>query len=193
MLRLSHAFEEMPNLIYLCSTCSLYQGGLNRKFVFFCDQIRADGKNFCSEWNMAIEQKTAVYAPCYNTYLKEQVQTHWWRSEGLGWLRTSRWPWCCLSFRLGRTAVRPCCPGCRCSSPPLPCVTAEKHLPQSCDKPQTQSHYGSCGAAASPPERPAAAGKKWEVPPSCCSPYLLSYSSPQGDSRYRKQKKESYA
>lgn len=92
---------------------------------------------------------------------KVQVQqgTHWWRSEGPGWLRTSRWPWCCPSCRPGTTAGRPCCPGCRYSSPPWPCVTAGKHLPQSCGKPQTQSHYGPCGAAASPPERPAAAGK----------------------------------
>lgn len=119
--------------------------------------------------------------------------THWWRSAGPGWLHTSRWLWRCLSCRLGRTAARPCYPGCRCSSLPWPCVTAERHLSQSCDKPQTQFHYGPCGAAASPPERPAAAGKKWEVPPSCYSPYLLSYSSPRGDSRYRKQKKESYA
>lgn len=88
------------------------------------------------------------------------VGTHWWRSAGPGWLHTSRWLWCCSSCRLDRTATRPCCPGCRCSSPPWPCVTAERHLSQSCDKPQTQFHYGPCGAAASPPERPAAAGKK---------------------------------
>lgn len=110
--------------------------------------------------NTKLAHKTACNTPRDNSTagVNERVQaTHWWRSAGLGWLRTSRWPWCCPSCRLGRTVGRPCC---RYSSPPWPCVTAEKHLPQSCGKPQTQSHYGPCGAAASPPERPAAAGKK---------------------------------